>query len=181
MQSRRSGADGIYLFNNHLIAFARDLHHDRQPWKEIADPDLIARKDKHYLVDQREWADGPLPATLERPGDEVEVSVDIADDLASAASDGALKTATLRLLVEHLTVLDELQFELNGHTLDPSLARKHQLYNDARLEFDVSPPLLQQGWNRLSVSVIARNPSVDCRLVLTSAEVLVSYHNGAPC
>ena len=171
----RAGADGIYLFNNHLIAFARDLNHDRQPWKEIADPVLIARKDKHYLVDHREWAEGPLPATLERPGDEAEVSIDIADDLVSAASDGALKTATLRLLVEQLTVLDELRFDLNGTTLDPSLARTRLLYNDAWLEFDVSPPLLRQGWNRLSVKVIARNPSVDCRLVLTSAEVLVSY------
>ena len=108
-------------------------------------------------------------------GDEVGVSVDIADDLVSAASDGALKTATLRLLVEHLTVLDELRFDLNGNALDPSLARKHQLYNDAWLELDVSPPLLQQGWNRLSVSVIARNPHVDCQLALTSVEVLVSY------
>ena len=175
MQSRRSGADGVYLFNNHLIPFTRDLHYDRQPWKEIADPDLIARRDKHYLVDQREWAGGPLPATLAGAGDEVEVSVDIGDDLASAAQDGALKAATLRLLIEQLTALDELQIDLNGHTLDPSLARKHQLYNDTWLEFDVSPPLLQQGWNRLSVSVIARNPMVDCRLALTSAEVLVSY------
>ncbi len=114
-------------------------------------------------------------------GDEVEVSVDIADDLVSAASDGVLEAATLRLLVEHLTARDELQFELNGNTLDPSLARTRLLYNDAWLEFDVSPPLLRQGWNRLTVKVIARNPSVDCRLVLTSAEVLVSYHNGAPC
>ncbi len=181
MQSRRSGADGIYLFNNHLIAFARDLHYDRQPWKEIADPDLIARTDKHYLVDHREWAEGPLPTTLERPGDEAEVSIDIADNLVSAASDGVLEAATLRLLVEHLTVLDELRFDLNGDALDPSPARTRLLYNDAWLEFDVSPPLLRQGWNRLSVSAIARNPSVDCRLVLTSAEVLVSYHNRAPC
>ena len=58
MQSRRSGADGLYLFNNDLIPFTRDLHYDRKPWKEIADPDLIARKDKHYVVDQREWAGG---------------------------------------------------------------------------------------------------------------------------
>ena len=171
----RAGADGIYLFNNHLISFTRDLHYDRQPWKELADPDLIARKDKHYLLDQREWAGGPLPATLAGAGDETEVSVDIADDLTSAATDGVLKAATLRLLVEQLTALDELQIDLNGHTLDPSLARRHQLYNDTWLEFDVSPPLLQQGWNRLSVSVIARNPLVDCRLTLASVEVLVSY------
>ena len=108
-------------------------------------------------------------------GDETEVSVDIADDLASAARDGALKAATLRLLVEQLTARDELQIDLNGQKLDPALARRHLLYNDTWLAFDVSPPLLQQGWNRLSVSVIARNPLVDCQLVLASVEVLVSY------
>ena len=69
--------------------------------------------------------------------------------------------------MDQLTSRDELQIDLNGHTLDPSLAfGLHQLYNDTWLEFDVSPPLLQQGWNRLSVSVIARNPLVDCRLAL---------------
>ena len=171
----RAGADGIYLFNNHLIPFTRDLDYDRQPWKEMADPDLIARKDKHYLVDQREWGEGPLPAMLEKPGDETEVLVDIADDLESAASDDALKAVTLRLLVEQLTVLDELQVDLNGHTLDSSQARTHQLYNDTWLEFDVSPPLLRQGWNRLRVRVIARNRMIDCQLALASVEVLVSY------
>ena len=85
------------------------MHYDRQPWKEMADPDLIARKDKHYLVDQREWGEGPLPLTLAGPGDEVEVEVDIADDLDSAQREGALSAVTLRLLVEQLTVLDELQ------------------------------------------------------------------------
>ena len=58
---------------------ARDRNYDRQPWKEIADPALISRRDKHYLVDQREWGGGPLPATLEKPGDEAAISVDIAD------------------------------------------------------------------------------------------------------
>ncbi len=176
----RAGADGIYLFNNHLIPFTRDLDYDRQPWKEMADPDLIARKDKHYLVDQREWAEGPLPATLEKPGDEVEVSVDVADDLDSAAKDGALNAVTLRLLIEQLTAPDELQFDLNGHTLDASQARTRQLYNDTWLDFDVPPPLAFQGWNRLRVKVIGRNPMVDCQLALASVEVLVSYRIESP-
>ena len=171
----RVGADGIYLFNNHLIPFTRDLDYDRQPWKEMADPDLIARKDKHYLVDQREWGEGPLPATLEKPGDEVVVSVDVADDLDSAAKDGALEAVTLRLLVEQLTAPDQLQFDLNGRSLDASQARTRQLYNDTWLDFDVSPPLARQGWNRLRVKVIGRNPMVDCQLALASVEVLVSY------
>ena len=171
----RAGADGIYLFNNHLIPFTRDLDYDRQPWKEMADPDLIARKDKHYLLDQREWGEGPLPATLEKSGDEVEVSVDVADDLASAARDGALEAVTLRLLVEQLTAPDELEFDLNGHALDSSQARTRQLYNDTWLDFDVPPSLAVQGWNRLRVKVIGRNSMVDCQLALASVEVLVSY------
>ena len=171
----RAGADGIYLFNNHLINVARDLDYDRQPWKEIADPSLISRKDKHYLVDQREWGMGPLPVTLEGPGDETEILVDIADDLAEAATDETLKDATLRLLVEQLTDLDDLQFDLNDNTLDASLARRRLLYNDAWLDFNVSPPLLLQGWNRLRVKVVSRNPLVDCQLALSSVEVLVRY------
>ena len=77
--------------------------------------------------------------------------------------------------MEQLTALDELQFDLNGRTLDPALARTHQLYNDTWLEFDVSPPLARQGWNRLRVRVIGRNPMIDCQLALASVEVLVSY------
>ena len=171
----RAGADGVYLFNNHLIPFTRNLSYDRQPWKEMADPNLIARRDKHYLVDQREWGEGPLPLALAGPGDEVEVSVDIADDLESAARDGALGSVTLRLLVEQLTVLDELELVLNGQTLDASQACRRQLYNDTWLEFDIAPPLARQGWNRLGVRVVGRNPMIDCRLVLGSVEVLVGY------
>ena len=105
----------------------------------------------------------------------MEVSVDVADDLDSAAKDGALNAVTLRLLIEQLTAPDELQFALNGHALDTSQARTRQLYNDTWLEFDVPPPVALQGWNRLRVKVIGRNPMVDCQLALASVEVLVSY------
>ena len=173
----RAGADGVYLFNNHLIRENRDFDYDRQPWKEIADPDRIARKDKHYLVDRREMGMGPLPAKLDQPGDEVEVSIDIADDFESATREGALEEVTLRLMVEQLTSLDELRFELNSVALDASLARTRLLYNDAWLDFDVAT-LLRQGENSLSVRVVSRNPHVGCELRLSSVEVLVAY-NGA--
>ena len=178
----RAGADGIYLFNNHLIEFARDSSYDRGPWKEIADPDLIARKDKHYLVDQKKWSygplHGPLPVYLDLPGDGAQISVDIADDLASAAQDGVLKEVTLRLLIEQLTALDKLAFQLNGKVLDAASARKRLLYNDYWLDFDVFPPLLKQGWNQLNVKVKSRNPRISAKLNLRSVEVLVRYRTG---
>ena len=47
----RADVDGIYLWNNHLIQFNRSLAYSRKPWKEIADPEVMSRRSKHYLVD----------------------------------------------------------------------------------------------------------------------------------
>lgn len=178
----RAGVDGIYLFNNHIIEFDRDARYDRGPWKEIADPDLIARRDKHYLVDRQESPFGPLfgplPIPLLKPGDRGQVLVDIADDLDGAAQDGVLKEVTLRLLIEQLTDRDTLEFELNGKLLNAESARKRLLYNDCWLDFNVLPPLLKQGWNELNVKVKSRNPHVSAKLMLRSVEVLVHYENG---
>jgi hypothetical protein len=184
----RAGVDGLYLFNNHIIEFLVDADYDRQPWKEIADPDLIARKDKHYLVDYpRRTPDravelgaptvppSPLPVSLSEPGDTCEIPIDVADDLASAARDGALKEATLRLMIRDLTSLDRLAFELNGTLLDADSARERLLYNECWLDFDVSKPLLAQGWNHLKLKVMDRNPHIAAPLGVESVEVIVRY------
>lgn len=170
-----AGAHGIYLFNNHLIPYVRNLDYDRRPWMEIGDPDLIARKDKHYVVDERSWGEGPLPLTLGEIGDEVAVAVDVADELAAAADDGGLQDVTVRVLIEHLTDLDDLCFELNEYRLDVSQATRRLLYNDAWLDFEVRPPVIRKGWNHLRVSVAARNHAVVGPLVLSSVEVIVRY------
>ncbi len=164
----RAGAHGLYLFNNHYLAVTRDAGYDRQPWREIADPALIARRDKHYLVDQQETAGGPLPIALQRPGDRAELRIDVADDPADGGQ------ATLRLLIEQLTAPDEVAVELNGAALDPDRARRRIHFNDAWLDLDVTGHL-RQGWNALSVRVVARNDRVGCPLSLASVEVLVRY------
>ena len=184
----RAGADGLYLFNNHLIEFAEDAHYDRQPWKEIADPGLLARKDKHYLVDNPvNWEGttlelgappipkGPLPVCLKDVGDIGEISVDIGDDLNAAVRDGALKEAILRLLIVQLTGLDKLKIRLNDRELDLELTRTYLSYNDYWLDFDVSRPLLKRGWNKLKVEVLERNPYIRAPLTLESVEVIVRY------
>ena len=145
----RAGAHGLYLFNNHYLSVTRDAGYDRQPWREIADPALIARRDKHYLVDQRQTAGGPLPIALDGPGDRAELRLDVADD----PRDGG--QATLRLLIEQLTAQDEVAIELNGALLDPDRARRRIHFNDTWLDLDVTGHL-RQGWNALSVRVVAR-------------------------
>ena len=183
----QAGVDGLYLWNNHVIEFFRDSDYDRQPWKEIGDPASIASLNKHYLVDNPfDWdvmteelgapsvPPGPLPISLEKSGDSSEVPIDIADDVQAAIADGSLDEATLRLMIENLTSLDELDFALNDNPLDDTLVRQRLLYNDCWLEFDVSE-LLQQGWNRVQVTVNARNPHVGAPLSIESVEAVVRY------
>ena len=173
----RAGAEGVFLFNNHYLQVVRDQDYDRLPWKEIGDPDLIARKDKHYLVDQQHWDAGPLPLELAGVGDSRRVFVDVADDLDAALEEGALKEASLRLLVDHLTPLDQLEIRLNDELL--TTARPNRIFfNETWLEFDVAPPLLRQGWNRVGAIVRGRNPQVISPLSLKSVEVVVRYKGG---
>ena len=170
----RAGAQGIFVFNNHYLQVVRDRHYDRLPWKELGDPQVIARKDKHYLADQRKWGAGRLPLDLAQVGDQAEVSLDVADDLEAASREGVLKSATLRLLVDQLTPPDRLEVTLNGRPVgDPDT--QHVFFNETWLEFAVGPPQLQQGWNRIGTAVRARNPQVTSPLALKSVEILVKY------
>ena len=172
----RAGAEGVFVFNNHYLQVLRDRDYDRLPWKEIGDPNLIARKDKHYLMDQQTWKAGPLPLTLVDKGAEASVSLDVADDLEAAGGDGALKEASLRLLIDHLTPRDRLEIRLNGEVLEKPKTT-HVFFNETWLEFDALPPRLKQGWNRIEAKVQARNPQVTSPLSLKSVEVVVRYED----
>jgi hypothetical protein len=173
----QAGADGIYIWNQHFLKFDRDDRFDRQSWKEIGDPQVLARKDKHYLVGPA-GRGGSLPVILAKAGETAEVNVEIADDLASARRDGVLREATLRLSIEQLTTLDQLDLRLNGAQLDPATARKRLNYNDCWLDFDVSR-WMRKGNNMLSLKVVARNAHVASPLVLRSVEALVRYQDAA--
>ena len=170
----RAGAQGIFVFNNHYLQVVRDRQYDRLPWKELGDPQVIARKDKHYLADQQKWGAGRLPLDLAKVGEEVEVSLDVADDLEAASREGVLKSATLRLLVDQLTPQDRLEVTLNGRPIgDPDT--QHVFFNETWLEFAAGPPQLKQGWNRIGTAVRARNPQITSPLSLKSVEILVNY------
>ena len=184
----RAGVDGLYLWNNHVIEYWWDDRYGRGPWHEIADPALIAERDKHYVVDNPhewlEWAQelgappvpaGPLPAALHAAGDATAVDLDIADDVASAAARGSFAQATLRLLVVNLTARDALDYHLNDTPLDASSATSRILYNDFWYELTLSPGALRQGWNRLRITVRRRNPQVAAPLTVESVEVILRY------
>ena len=127
----QAGVDGIYLWNNQLIEFNRDINYSGQQWREIGDPATLAGRDKHYLADKPpHWErmaveleappvpKGPLPIDIDQPGDTAAVRMDIADDVAAANADGSLAEATLRILLINLTSVDDIEFRLNGEALD---------------------------------------------------------------
>jgi len=172
----QAGADGIFLWNQHFLKFDRDDRFDRQSWKEVGDPQVLAHKDKHYLVGPA-GRGGSLPIVLAPAGATAEVNVEIADDLAAARREGVLREATLRLLIEQLTALDRLELRLNGIALDPTAARQRLNYNDCWLDFDVSRSM-RKGNNELSLRVVARNAHIEAPLVLRSVEALIRYGDG---
>jgi hypothetical protein len=169
----RAGADGIYIWNQHFLKFDRDDRFDRQSWKEIGDPRVLAHRDKHYLVGPK-GRGGSLPKELAKAGDGADVNVEIADDLAGANRDGLLASVTLRILIEQLTSLDQLEISLNGAPLDPATACRRLNYNDCWLDFDVAPSM-HQGDNLLQLKVKGRNPHVLAPLTIRSVEALVTY------
>jgi len=184
----QAGVDGLYLWNNQIIPFEIDLNYDRQAWKEIANHKTIANLNKHYLVDNKPYGEifarelgsptipsSPLPVCLAGQGDLAEISIDIADDVNEAESTGSLLEATLRIMIVNLTAEDELNFKLNGEPLNRSAAQTQLLYNDCWIEFDVSGTLLRQGWNRIQVVVLHRNPKIDAQLTIESLETIIRY------
>ncbi|MFZ2278480.1 MAG: family 10 glycosylhydrolase [Prosthecobacter sp.] len=163
----QAGADGMYLWNQHWLKHYRDAQFDRQSWKEIGDPAVLAHKDKHYIVGPQERG-GPLPLILAQAGDNLELNVEIAD--APTAS-GA--QATLRLMIEQLTTLDHLDIRLNGTALDLASAKKRLNYNDCWLDLDVTK-LMRKGGNALVIKCTARNPHVLAPLKVRRVDVLVN-------
>ena len=183
----RAGVDGLYLWNDHLIPFSLDQGYARTSWHEIADPDTLKRRDKHYLLDDRrikggmdgeqEYStapDGPIPTLLNEVGDVAAIKLDVADDVETARDEGVLLSASLRTMIVHLTALDELSYRLNEHALDRKSASCRLLYNDCWLEWEVGP-LLRLGWNELQLRVRKRNPCIDAPLRVESVEVLLRY------
>jgi hypothetical protein len=169
----QAGADGQYIWNQHFLKFSADDKFDRQHWKEIGDRALLEHLDKHYLVGPKGHG-GSLPFTLAQAGESAKVNLEIADDPEKARDEGYPVKVVLRCQVEQLTRVDQVDFELNGATLDRSAARVRLNYNDCWLDFDVTK-LIKKGDNAFAVHVRGRNPKVEAPLVLSSVEALVSY------
>ena len=165
-----AGANGIYIWNQDWIKFAKDDRFDPQSWREIGDPDVLAGLDKHCTVGLS-GRGGSLPVEIAVPGDTVQIRLDVADDLSSAPQ---RPKAALRVLVEQLTSLDDVRIELNEAHLDAASATRRYNYDDCWLDFPVTD-LLRKGWSDLSLTVEEQNPHVDAPLVVRSVEAMIRF------
>lgn len=109
------GADGLYTMN---FRFPRC----DQVMREMGDPQLLAGKDKHYVMNhstqsptmQNGSVPGLLPVRLEE-GKSSSVKLIIGDDVKNTASDGSLKEIRLRLsLTDFDPYQDEVSVKLNS-------------------------------------------------------------------
>jgi hypothetical protein len=181
----QAGVDGLYLWNNHLIEFNRYAPQHRQPWREIGDPDVIDKLDKHYVTDTPHSLEdisaelggppvppGQLPVSLTDADDTATVKIDIADDLAGPQLP---KDVVVKLLITNLTSRDSVSYVLNGALIEAEQIETRLLYNECWVLIRPNAGQLRRGWNEISVSVGARNSRVAPPLSWDSAEVIVSY------
>ncbi|NLX95317.1 MAG: hypothetical protein GXY83_04000 [Rhodopirellula sp.] len=149
MRAWAAGADGIYLFNYFDPRGA--------VWRELGDPQLLARKNKLYFVTVRDGdperylAGGrqcrhvpvltPASCRVVPADNACELEFLVGDDLAWAEGEGLKPRATCHIQATAANV----EVSINGEALkDPKL-------HDDWLDFPVPVRLLRKGANRLAV------------------------------
>ena len=140
----------------------------------------------------------PLPVTLTAGEPGPAIPIRVADDLATAAAEGCLDSATLTTRVTNICPEDELRFWFNGEELPLAWARlddytyrlgyvRIETRIGAHYWFDFSLPetrLPRQGHNVLRVDLVRRAPALDKynHVTVHDAEITVRYrpHRNAP-
>ena len=166
---RSQGADGIYTFNFKQPKDVLSL-------RDIGDPELIARTDKHYSMNasatssarKHVTAPGLVPVTLV-PGVSKRALL-VGDNVEQAQVDGLLKELRLRLTLESGASADDgTAFLLNGETLE------NGSWNENQVEFLLTAPPLKQGVNSLGV-VFAEGASRDV-IEVAGVDLYVRYRS----
>ena len=207
------GASGIYLFNY----FTKTPEWKRRMFAELAGPEPLARLDKRYQMENtrfrwdysRDVSDrdlhdyafqnavpiSQLPVALAEtltPGGPT-LRFEIADDVATASAEGALKGCVLSLKLTGLSGEDEWDVWLNGKELGSDAARTtygdwgrvewsgfparltHATYSGATIEFDLTGPPLRKGENELEMRLLRSAVQKSAHVELVDIEVAISY------
>ena len=167
------GADAIYLpwFSWPVGAEERHI------LSEIADPELLNEKPKHYVVRREDEVSdrygygSQLPVTLttgqDAPGETV--AFYIADDPDKGR-------ATLRLRLWDTTTHDSMTVSVNGTALPGDTARRTTIgFSQAWLDYPVPRGVLRKGRNEMGVAILTRPGNLTGQVRIESVEVKVEY------
>lgn len=188
------GADGLYMADLSWPHTEREY----QILREMGDPDIYARKKKHYTLGPKAPKKTPhqlqryLPVTLEQ-GRAVRMPLFIGDALGRALADGELERVTLGFRVVQTCPEDRLRFRFNGQDLSVAEAQVRTYYGGivsygasrgglpARIDthywfhFDLPLSLPREGGNEVEVTMEKHFTALTASRVLQSVELHISY------
>jgi hypothetical protein len=179
------GVDGIYVFNFFGTAPTYD-YDNREALDDIGDPRRLEHKDKLYVVTRshdsfpnclQTQRQIPTPVSAEP----VILTIDVPDDLQVAQD--RLRTVSLWLHLDNLTVDDQLAVTLNGTPLDcanPMPPGGYDPTPDSWLRFDLMDELPAQGTNKITVCMVERNTRLADELAVELADVELEVRYAYP-
>lgn len=189
-----AGADGVYLADLQWPHTKREY----ELMREMADPDVYARRTKHYAVAPRTARPDPylperdLTVVLDEGATAV-VRVRMNDDFDSAVDDGELESVTLGVRVVQPHPNDTITYRINGYELSSDDAKVTHFYGGIVpympvkmgmpqrinthywLEFPVPHEAARRGENVVEVSMARRWEHFTAERVLQSVEIWVRY------
>ena len=186
------GADGVYLSDLHWPYTERDY----QIMREMSDPDISARKRKHYFVAREEPTrdafapERHLPVVMEE-GTTTTVPFMVGDRLEEARQDDELDRVKLGVRVVQYCPEDGLAFRFNNAEVSPTRITHFYgglvSYTAARgglperinthywFHFDLPLDLVKEGQNQLEVTLEKRFAPLDEERVLHQVELTIEY------
>ena len=147
----------------------------------LGDPKTLAGLDKVFGIDNAKEDYGCLeqgvvqsqilPVALDSAGKPREVILPVGDDVAAAAANGNLKSATLRVQFVSHAPGDKVELVLNGEVVTP----KSEVSEDGWVTYRPGPGQYRVGDNALSFRVTAGDPAGEKELSVRSVELHVAY------
>ena len=192
MNYRAMGADGLYLADLPWPYTEREY----RILREMGDPDIFARKSKHYFVAREESRadvfapERYLPQEL-KEGVPAKVRFMVGDRLEEARLEDELDRVILGVRVVQYCPEDQLRFRFNGEVVSPSRVSHFYgglvAYSAARgglperidthywFTFDLPIDLVREGDNEVEVTLERHFSALIAERVLHQVELRVEY------
>ena len=184
------GADGIYVFNFHA-----DREWRRGTLTSMGSLETMRRKDKIYAathliprvegewrgaeLNDRIYAEVPVPLSKSLTGDGPSVTLTVADDLAAEAP----QSIELRIRLDEWVEGDEVEVTWDGESPgSPTIVSDgvrssmgSAVSTTVWQSYALSADRVQAGGHRVKVILRKRNPKVLSDMVLTDVELVIRY------